>query len=126
MACRKNKFEAAVEDGTRRVKVKSPRDESVSEVSFTVMGGNQGIKSVLEVKSLLMKSLQLRLEPSDYDLVGRSEVKTEIMQDSLSILNYDGYLNVKTCHLEFQKREPYLREETRKKTEVYSTLCDKQ
>ncbi|KAK6964532.1 hypothetical protein BgiMline_031769, partial [Biomphalaria glabrata] len=54
------------------------------------------------VKSLLMKSLQLRLEPSDYDLVGRSEVKTEIMQDSLSILNYDGYLNVKTCHLEFQ------------------------
>ncbi|KAK0066983.1 hypothetical protein Bpfe_003718 [Biomphalaria pfeifferi] len=126
MACRKNKFEAAVEDGTRRAKVKSPEDESVSEVSFTVIGSNQGIKSVLEVKLLLMKSLELNLEPSGYDLVGRSEVKTEIMQDSLSILNYDSYLNVKTCLLEFQKRAPSLQEETRKKTEVSSTLCDKQ
>ncbi|KAH9504486.1 hypothetical protein Btru_062902 [Bulinus truncatus] len=100
---KRTKYECCIEDGYRTVKVLNFHTNQFKEIKFQAIV-QENVKSVQEVMILLLKSLDIPVNPDEYDLTGVRYGTPVVMDKSAPITKYDIYLNVSSAHLEFKTK----------------------
>ncbi|KAK0066981.1 hypothetical protein Bpfe_003716 [Biomphalaria pfeifferi] len=98
------RFESCVEDGSRKVKVRSLSDQTFLDVDIDIFhqGLPHKVKTVQEVKTFILKVIGPGTNPDHYIMTGVRGEDLVTMDESTPITTYDDYLNYNTSHLEFQ------------------------